>query len=194
MVPLIGLLAVVSACSSRRTLTPATAKTLLQEYFNKQDTTVMKGDEVLVDYSAFNEKVSQVPGCPDCSNPLYQTPLLGFRMLSHRASIFQRLIKAGLMTPDNTLSPNFNKFVVQPYKLAKSGRLVVDSVDNLLLETVVQAKAQYKFHVDLNDLGKAIYAPEFPPSGENGTTSRTASVAFRKQPDGNWVCTNAEFY
>jgi hypothetical protein len=81
-----------------------------------------------------------------------------------------------------SFSSEFREKMVAPdSKSVRVGRLQVDSIDNLLLETTdTEATGEYKWHVDLNDVGRAIYGKP--------RTEGSSRVRFRKQPDGDWVC------
>ena len=67
-------------------------------------------------------------------------------------------------------------------KMVKLGEVQVNTVSDLLLETEVSATANYTWHLEYSDVGNAIMG------GVEKKGNRTA--AFRKQPDGVWVCTS----
>jgi hypothetical protein len=295
LIPALILLVGASACSSRKTLTPETAKAMIQEFMEKQDNAAMKAGMLMIDYSGFSKFVNQksLIDYKTWTPPANNT----------EATQFQRLVKAGLVTQaaqttafpnltgnyeetgafnlhpltlsmqqgsstiqgtcryiigvtdfktqkpnawcDGTVvgsltangavelhfrstanfycpiprtgmynvrqgadgieltgpatlhgkgspgtinvitytyafSPKFQTFVVPPNRV-KVGRYRVDAVENVLLTTDVMAQANYKFHVDFNDVGEAIVNLH-----DNGPGNGT--ITFRKQPDGEWVC------
>jgi hypothetical protein len=61
------------------------------------------------------------------------------------------------------------------------GKIVVTNVDSLLLETETMATANFKWKIDLNEIGDVI--AQSKPQGKVG------EVRFQKQPDGTWVIT-----
>jgi len=63
------------------------------------------------------------------------------------------------------------------------GKIVVDDVGELLLDSAVSSSGSFRWHSELSMLGTAIRAPGAPDNG-------TGAVRFRKQSDGDWVLTS----
>jgi len=66
-------------------------------------------------------------------------------------------------------------------RMIKIGKVAVDNVTDLLLETEVSASGKYVWHIDYNELGREL-------KGTNASRSH-GDVKFQKQPDGAWTCT-----
>jgi hypothetical protein len=71
--------------------------------------------------------------------------------------------------------------VVDGHDVVDVGKIVVDSVDKLLLVSETAAAGNFKWHRDYNKIGAAL----------NGTNKQegVGRVSFGKQPDGTWVIT-----
>ncbi len=81
------------------------------------------------------------------------------------------------------LLPGFLKLVDANGDKVTVGTIQVDDVTDLLLEgTDTAAEGNYTWHLDPNEVGKAIL--------DAGKTKGSGRVFYRKQPDGEWVCVN----
>ncbi len=299
--PALILLVVAGACSSRKSLTPKTAKALIQEFMEKQDNAAMKAGMMTIDDSGFSKFLNEkslidyktwTPPADDTeaiqfqrlvkaglvtqaaeaatfpnltgnyeTNGDYDFHPLALSMQQGSSSIqgtcryvmdpkgFKTLARGsfcagtvvGHLTADGAIelhfrptsdfycpvpfagtydvnpgddgiglegpgrmrlyrkgspgtinlttytyafSPKFQTFVVPPNQV-KVGRYRVDSVENVLHAADGIAQANYKFHVDLNEVGEAIVNPR-----DNG--SGRGTMMFHKQPDGEWICVGAK--
>jgi hypothetical protein len=71
--------------------------------------------------------------------------------------------------------------VVNGADVVDAGRIVVDSVDNLLLATDTVATGNFKWHRDFTEIARAL-------SGTNHQEG-SGQVQFGKEPDGTWTIT-----
>ena len=184
----------VSGCKTKN-LTPASAKHLLQAKYRAEDRSTG-----VVPYGPFRAAVNgryATDFQPDHFQRNTQLPAGSqvAKMVAMGEDMLHRLIKAGFVKEvpvGNAMyqcSPTQDvfKFVIDstPDGMLKLGDVHVDSVDNLFLgDTDTSAEGEYTWHVDYNDMGRAVMG-EIKKQG-------SGHVHFRKQPDGTWVCDSFE--
>jgi hypothetical protein len=184
----------VSGCETKN-LTPSSAKSLLQTKYQADDRFMGA-----IPYAPFRMLVNgryPTDYRPDQYQRNTQAPA-GSRVAKFVAlgeNALHQLVKSGLVKEvpvENSMyqySPtqDFLRFVINgpQGEMLKLGQVRVDNVNNLLLgDSENYAEGQYTWHVDYNDVGRAVMG-DIKKQG-------TGRVSFRKQPDGAWVCSSYE--
>ena len=183
----VTMVAVLLTGGASKDLTPASAKNLLQERLKvegSKDTIVFDFDKFRWTTVIINKWMSS-----DYQQDYQRLP---FGTMTHRfldAGLVQQIkdTNSNPIRYQYAFTPRFFEVAGSNMKVAPIGYSQLGTVTNLLLrEAGISATGDYTWHVDYNIVGQAIM----------GATKQdgTAMAAFRKQPDGTWICVSSRTF